>query len=53
MNQCRDYSLSFQEPFGIWGELTEEERSRLLPTRAVNIRTHRRYDRKTNMRSDN
>ncbi|WP_052067926.1 WhiB family transcriptional regulator [Rhodococcoides fascians] len=24
--QCRDYALAAQEPFGIWGGLTERER---------------------------
>jgi WhiB family transcriptional regulator, redox-sensing transcriptional regulator len=28
--QCRDYSLTFHEPFGIWGGLTEGERDRIL-----------------------
>jgi WhiB family transcriptional regulator, redox-sensing transcriptional regulator len=28
--QCRDYSLTFQEPFGVWGGLTEAERDKLL-----------------------
>jgi len=40
--QCREHSLSFGEAFGIWGGLTEEERSELLPARIVNLRTHRR-----------
>ncbi|KAA0084544.1 WhiB family transcriptional regulator [Mycolicibacterium sp. P9-64] len=39
--QCRSHSLTFQEPFGTWGGLAEDERSRLLPARAVNLRTHR------------
>ncbi len=42
--RCREHSLAFEEPFGIWGGLTEEERSRLLPARAVNLRTHRAHD---------
>jgi WhiB family transcriptional regulator, redox-sensing transcriptional regulator len=41
MAQCRAHALAFQEPFGTWGGLTEDERSRLLPDRAVNLRTHR------------
>ncbi|OBG87378.1 hypothetical protein A5733_04195 [Mycobacterium sp. NS-7484] len=41
LRQCREHSLAFEEPFGIWGGLTEEERSRMLPPRAVNLRTHR------------
>jgi len=28
--QCRNYSLTFREPFGIWGRLTEDERDRIL-----------------------
>lgn len=39
--QCRDHSVHFGEAFGIWGGLTEEERSELLPARIVNVRTHR------------
>ena len=27
---CRDHALRFQEPFGIWGGLSEDERFRLL-----------------------
>ncbi|MEE6165495.1 MULTISPECIES: WhiB family transcriptional regulator [unclassified Mycolicibacterium] len=41
LTQCREHSLRFAEPFGIWGGLTEEERGRLLPQAAVNVRTHR------------
>jgi WhiB family redox-sensing transcriptional regulator len=33
VKQCREYSLTFQEPFGIWGGLTEGERDRLLGRR--------------------
>ncbi|WP_396910569.1 WhiB family transcriptional regulator [Mycolicibacterium sp.] len=40
MAQCRAHSLAFQEAFGTWGGLTEDERSQLLPVRAVNLRTH-------------
>jgi WhiB family redox-sensing transcriptional regulator len=28
--QCRNYSLTFQEPFGIWGGLTEVERDSIV-----------------------
>ena len=28
--ECRDYSLQSQEPFGVWGGLTEDERDRVL-----------------------
>ncbi|WP_395307390.1 WhiB family transcriptional regulator [Mycobacterium sp. AMU20-3851] len=41
---CHEHSLRFEEPYGIWGGLTEEERSHLLSPRAVNLRTHRAYD---------
>lgn len=30
INQCREQSLRFAEPYGIWGGLTEEERFNLL-----------------------
>jgi WhiB family redox-sensing transcriptional regulator len=39
--QCRAHSLAFEEPFGTWGGLTEDERSRLIPASAVRLRTHR------------
>lgn len=38
--QCRTHSVVFQESFGTWGGLTEEDRSQLLSGRAINIRTH-------------
>jgi WhiB family transcriptional regulator, redox-sensing transcriptional regulator len=28
--QCRDYSLTFREPYGVWGGLTEGERLRMF-----------------------
>lgn len=39
--QCRAHSLAFQEPFGTWGGLSEDARSRLIPARATRLRTHR------------
>jgi WhiB family redox-sensing transcriptional regulator len=27
---CRDYSLTFREPYGVWGGLTEDERLRMF-----------------------
>ncbi len=33
--QCLDYSLTVQEPHGIWGGLNELERRRLLRKRAA------------------
>lgn len=32
--QCRDYAITINEPYGIWGGLTESER-RLTFTRAA------------------
>ena len=40
--ECREHSLVFREPFGIWGGLSEDERGRYLPSAAVTVRTHRR-----------
>jgi WhiB family redox-sensing transcriptional regulator len=28
--QCREYSLTFHEPYGVWGGFTEAERDSLL-----------------------
>ncbi|WP_076214921.1 WhiB family transcriptional regulator [Mycolicibacterium conceptionense] len=39
--ECRAHSLAFEEPFGTWGGLTEDERGRLIPSRAARLRTHR------------
>jgi WhiB family redox-sensing transcriptional regulator len=44
ITECREHSLIYLEAFGTWGGLTEAERSRLLPARAANLRTHRGYD---------
>lgn len=30
MQQCREYALSIQEPYGIWGGMSEEERREYL-----------------------
>jgi WhiB family transcriptional regulator, redox-sensing transcriptional regulator len=30
--KCREYSLRFREPYGVWGGLTEDERLKLLAT---------------------
>jgi WhiB family transcriptional regulator, redox-sensing transcriptional regulator len=27
---CRDYSLRFREPYGVWGGLTEDERLKMF-----------------------
>ncbi|UNB52961.1 WhiB family transcriptional regulator [Mycolicibacterium sp. YH-1] len=42
--QCGEHSIAFQEAFGIWGGLTEADRTTLLASSAVHIRTHRRSD---------
>jgi len=44
LEQCRQHSLAFQEAFGTWGGLSEDDRGRFLPTRAVALRTRRRFD---------
>ena len=31
--QCFEYSLRFEEPYGIWGGISEDERHRILATR--------------------
>ncbi|MTA96041.1 MAG: WhiB family transcriptional regulator, partial [Actinobacteria bacterium] len=28
--QCRDHALAVQEPYGIWGGLSEDERAELI-----------------------
>lgn len=28
--QCREYALAVQEPYGVWGGLTQEERRELI-----------------------
>lgn len=38
---CQEHSIAFQEAFGIWGGLTEDERVKLLDSPAVRVRTHR------------
>ncbi len=30
IDQCREYALASQEPFGVWGGLTQEERRELI-----------------------
>ena len=29
LRQCREHALTVREPYGVWGGLTEDERSRL------------------------
>ncbi|WP_081618242.1 WhiB family transcriptional regulator [Mycobacterium sp. 155] len=40
-DQCRDHAIVFQEAFGTWGGMSEEDRARSLFARKVHIRTHR------------
>jgi WhiB family transcriptional regulator, redox-sensing transcriptional regulator len=40
LSECRAHSLAFQEMFGTWGGLTEEERGRLLAGQTDNVDTH-------------
>lgn len=35
IQQCREHALAVQEPFGVWGGLTEEERTTILARRGV------------------
>lgn len=32
INQCREYALAAQEPYGVWGGLSAEERRELIRT---------------------
>lgn len=33
IDQCREHALRVQEPYGVWGGLTESERAKLLDQR--------------------
>ena len=35
--QCRAHALQVHEPYGVWGGLTEDERSQLLSAAAANL----------------
>jgi len=35
IEQCREHALRVQEPYGVWGGLTESERAKLLEQRAA------------------
>lgn len=35
IQQCREHALAVQEPFGVWGGLTEEERTTILARRGI------------------
>lgn len=30
IDRCRDHALAVQEPYGVWGGLTEAERARII-----------------------
>ena len=43
MQLCRDHALRVDEPAGIWGALTEDERAQiLLPSRPIPVAAPRR-----------
>jgi WhiB family redox-sensing transcriptional regulator len=48
--QCLAWALEAGQDHGVWGGLSEDERSRLLPDRAVNVRTHHAHRRSTTQR---
>jgi len=33
VEECRDYALTYQEPWGVWGGLSESERRQILDNR--------------------
>lgn len=35
IEECRRHALSVEEPYGVWGGLTEAERTRMLPARSA------------------
>lgn len=35
LQQCREQALAIREPYGIWGGLSEEERSQILTKRQI------------------
>ncbi|MFD1858488.1 WhiB family transcriptional regulator [Aeromicrobium phragmitis] len=35
IEQCREHALRVQEPYGVWGGLTESERAKLLEQRVA------------------
>src|SRR5919106_364122 len=39
--QCLEYSLRFQEPYGIWGGITEDERHKILEHTIASARDRR------------
>ncbi|MDF1900796.1 WhiB family transcriptional regulator [Mycolicibacterium smegmatis] len=41
ISACREHAVRFQEAWGTWGGLSEDERSSMLQSRVSRIRTHR------------
>jgi WhiB family transcriptional regulator, redox-sensing transcriptional regulator len=41
VTECRAHAVAFEEAFGTWGGLSEDDRRGLLPDRVVRLRTHR------------
>lgn len=37
LNNCRQHALTVHEPYGVWGGLTESERTILLQRRALTV----------------
>jgi WhiB family redox-sensing transcriptional regulator len=35
MQLCRDHALAVQEPYGIWGGLSEDDRTEILDRRGL------------------
>lgn len=43
VTQCLEYSLRFQEPYGIWGGIAEDERRAILEHTIANTRNRSPY----------
>lgn len=41
ISQCRQHAIAFQESFGTWGGMAEDERIGVLSSAAVHLRAHR------------
>jgi len=40
INACRDHALAVQEPYGIWGGLSEDDRAAILTRRGIPLISH-------------
>ena len=40
INACRDHALAVQEPYGIWGGLSEDDRLAILSRRGIPVISH-------------